>query len=165
MIYRYYPIPVIWPRFFTMSVTTGLLFSASVLSTHALSLHVDDIASAFTTGVWSSLKTHLLCDFHQKTLLFVWFLYCDLFFLFVQTAALLAFPDALDSRCRGQLCPVRDNSCPLCTGWFVGDELAYSKMCWHHESALRPYSIKCSMANAFFIRPGGLPCSLKTQEA
>lgn len=47
----------------------------------------------------------------------------------------------------------------------MGDELAYSKMYWRHERAQRLYSIKCSMANAFFIGPGGLACKLKTQLA
>lgn len=43
----------------------------------------------------------------------------------------------------------------------MGDELAYSKMCRSHEKALRRHTIKCSMANAFLIRPGGLGCRLK----
>lgn len=55
-------------------------------------------------------------------------------------------------------------SVPLSSAGFAGDEPAYSEMCWRHESALRLYSIKCSLADAFFIRPEGPACRLNTQE-
>ncbi len=34
-------------------------------------------------------------------------------------------------------------------------------MCWSRKRALRLHTIKCCMANAFLIRPGGLGCRLK----